>query len=138
MKGERIMRKEKFFINIFWVVIGVVLLGCGIAGIVDYFWSGMGGALIGVGVIQIIKYIKYCKNPEYREKMEIERNDERNKFIGGRAWAWAGYFYVMINAVGTIAFKIMENDLLSQYCAYSVCIILVLYWLSFLFLRKKY
>lgn len=132
------MKKEKLFINIFWVVIGVVLLGCGIFDIVDSFWSGMGGALIGVGAINIIKIVKYHKNPEYREKVEIEANDERNKFIGGRAWAWSGYIFVMINAVGTIAFKVMNNDLLSQYCAFSVCGILILYWVFFLFLRKKY
>ena len=130
--------EKRVYISVFWVVIGLVLIACGIFDIVDSFWSGMGGALIGVGAIRIYQYIKYRRNPEYREKVEIERNDERNRFIGGRAWAWAGYFFVLINAVGTIAFKIMENDLLSQYCAYSVCGILLLYWVAFLFLRKKY
>lgn len=130
--------EKRMYISIFWVVIGLVLIVCGIFDIVDSFWSGMGGALIAVGAIRLIQYFKYSRNPEYREKMEIERNDERNKFIGGRAWAWAGYIFVMINAVGTIAFKIAGNDLLSQYCAYSVCLVLVLYWIAFLFLRKKY
>jgi len=130
--------EKRVYISVFWVVIGLVLIACGIFDIVDSFWSGMGGALIGVGAIRIWQYIKYRRNPEYREKVEIERNDERNRFIGGKAWAWAGYFFVLINAVGTIAFKIMENDLLSQYCAYSVCIILLLYWAAYLFLRKKY
>lgn len=130
--------EKRVYISVFWLVIGIVLFACGIFDIVDSFWSGMGGALIGVGAIRIYQYIKYCKNPEYREKVEIERNDERNKFIGGRAWAWAGYIFVMINAVGTITFKIAGNELLSQYCAYSVCGILLLYWVSFLFLRKKY
>ncbi len=130
--------EKRVYISVFWVVIGLVLIACGIFDIVDSFWSGMGGALIGVGAIRIYQYIKYRRNPEYREKVEIERNDERNRFIGGRAWAWAGYSFVLINAVGTIAFKIMENDLLSQYCAYSVCGILLLYWAAFLFLRKKY
>ena len=130
--------EKKVYINIFWIIIGVVLLGCGVAGIVDSFWSGMGGALIGVGTVRIVQFVRYRKNPEYREKVEIEANDERNKFIGGRAWAWAGYGFVMLNAVGTIAFKIAGNDLLSQYCAYSVCGILLLYWVAFLFLRKKY
>ncbi len=130
--------EKRIYISIFWVIIGLVIFGCGIFEIVDSFWSGMGGALVGVGAIRIIQYIKYCKNSEYREKMEIERNDERNKFIGGKAWAWAGYFYVLINAVGTIVFKIAGNDQLSQFCAYSVCLVLVLYWISYLFLRKKY
>lgn len=130
--------EKRFYLNIVYVVIGVALLACGIFEIVDSFWSGMGGALIGVGAIRIYQYIKFRKNPEYREKIEIEANDERNKFLSGRAWAWAGYIFVILNAIGTIAFKVAGNDLLSQYCAYSVCIISILYWVSFLVLRKKY
>ena len=130
--------EKRFYLNIVYVVIGVALLACGIFEIVDSFWSGMGGALIGVGAIRIYQYIKFRKNPEYREKIEIEANDERNKFLSGRAWAWAGYIFVILNAIGTIAFKVAGNELLSQYCAYSVCIISILYWVSFLFLRKKY
>lgn len=130
--------EKRFYMNIFYVVIGVALLACGIFEIVDSFWSGMGGALIGVGVIRLIQFIKIQKNPEYREKIETERNDERNKFIGGRAWAWSGYAFVILNALGTIAFKIAGNESLSQYCSYMVCIVLVLYWVCYLILRKKY
>ncbi len=130
--------EKRVYISIFWVIIGLLLIACGIFDIVDSFWSGMGGALTAIGAIRIIQFVKYRKNPEYREKVEIERNDERNKFIGMRAWAWAGYFFVLITAIGTIAFKIAGNDVLSQYCAYSVCLILILYWLAFLLLRKKY
>ncbi|MBR3611154.1 MAG: hypothetical protein IKL57_06850 [Oscillospiraceae bacterium] len=130
--------EKRIYISVFWLITGIVLLGCGIFDIVDSFWSGMGGALIGVGAIRIVQFVKYRKNPEYREKVEIEANDERNKFIAMRAWAWSGYCFVMINSVGTIAFKIMGNDLLSQYCAYSVCLVLVLYWLAYLLLRRKY
>ena len=130
--------EKRFYLNIFYVVIGAALLACGIFEIVDSFWSGMGGALIGVGAIRIVQYIKYRKNPEYREKMEIERKDERNKFISLNAWAWSGYVFVMLNAIGTIAFKIAGNDLLSQYCSYMVCLVLVLYWVCYLILRKKY
>ncbi len=130
--------EKRIYVSIFWVIIGVILVACGIFDIVDSFWSGMGGALIGVGVIRIVQFVKYRKNPEYREKVEIERNDERNKFIGMRAWAWSGYIFVMINAIGTIGFKIAGNDQLSQFCAYSVCLVLILYWAAFFFLRKKY
>ncbi len=130
--------EKRMYINIFWIIIGLVLIICGIFDIVDSFWSGMGGALVAVGAIRIYQYAKYRKDPEYREKVEIESKDERNKFIGTKAWAWSGYMFVMINAIGTIAFKIAENDLLSQYCAYSVCLVLVLYWICYLVLRKKY
>lgn len=133
------MKTEKrIYLNIFWVIAGAALLACGIFGIVDSFWSGMGGALIGVGAIRIVQFVKLRKNPEYREKIETETKDERNKFISLNAWAWSGYAFVLLNAVGTIAFKIAGNDALSQYCAFTVCLVLVLYWISYLVLRKKY
>ncbi|MBQ6700681.1 MAG: hypothetical protein IJM98_08465, partial [Oscillospiraceae bacterium] len=111
---------KKIYLDIFYIIVGAVLLGCGIAEVVDSFWSGMGGALIAVGAVRIAQQIKFRKNPEYREKIEIESKDERNRFIALRAWAWSGYAFVIISAVGTIGFKIAGNDLLSQFCAYAV------------------
>lgn len=130
--------EKRFYLDIFYVIAGAALFACGIFEIVDSFWSGMGGALVAVGAIRIYQYAKYRRDPEYREKVEIESRDERNKFISLRAWAWSGYAFVMINAIGTIAFKIAGNDVLSQYCAYAVCVIIILYWVSYLILRKKY
>ena len=133
MKSEK-----KIYLNIFWVIIGAVLLICGVLDIVDSFWSGMGGALIGVGTIRIVQFVKLRKNPEYREKVEIEFNDERNQFLRLRAWAWSGYAFVLLNAVGTIAFYVMKNEQLSHFCASTVCIIIVVYWICYMILRRKY
>ena len=130
--------EKRFYLNIFYIIFGAVLLGCGIFEIVASFWSGMGGALIGIGAIRTLQFVKLCKNEEYREKIETETKDERNKFISLNAWAWSGYAFVLLNAIGTIAFKIAGNDVLSQYCSYMVCIVLVLYWVCYLILRKKY
>ena len=130
--------EKKIYIDIFWIVLGIVLLALGIAEMVDSFWSGMGGALIAVGAVHLVQQIRFRKNEEYREKVETEAKDERNKFISLNAWAWAGYLFVMTNAVGTIGFKIAGNEALSQYCAFALCLVLVFYWISYLVLRKKY
>ena len=130
--------EKRFYLNIFYVIAGAVLLACGIFDIADSFWSGMGGALIGVGAIRIFQFMKFRKNPEYREKIETETKDERNKFISLNAWAWSGYAFVMLNAIGTIAFKIAGNETLSRYCSFAVCIVIIFYWISYLILRKKY
>lgn len=129
---------KKIYLDIFYIILGAVLLGCGIFDIVDSFWSGMGGALIAVGGVRIIQQMKYRKNPEYREKIETETKDERNKFISLNAWAWSGYAFVLMNAIGTIAFKIAGNEPLSQYCAYAVCAVVILYWISYFILMEKY
>lgn len=120
------------------LVAGLVLMGLGIAEMVDEFWSGMGSALAVVGGLRLLRYYRLNKNEAYREKMEIAETDERNHFIRAKAWSWAGYLFIIIAGLGTIIFKVLGQDLLSMVSSSAVCLMLVLYWISFLVLRKKY
>ena len=47
-------------------------------------------------------------------------------------------FFVLIAAVCTIVFKVIGQELLSQVTGLGLCLIVTLYWISFLILRKKY
>ena len=117
---------------------GLLLIGLGCAEIVDEFWSGMGSALLVIGVIRLLRFYRLKKNDSYREKMETAQTDERNQFIRAKAWSWAGYLFIMVTAVATIIFRILGKDLLSQVASYSVCLMLVLYWVSYFVLKKRY
>ena len=132
------MRIKSYLVSIIYLIIGVILIGLGFAGVVDEFWNGMGSALLVIGVIQFIRRHRLEKNEAYREKVEIETNDERNKFIRNKAWAWAGYLFVMIMAVASIVLRILEQNLLSIATSGAVCLMLVLFWGSYFFLRRKY
>ena len=132
------MKVKTYFVSIIYIIIGVILLGLGFAGKVDEFWNGMGSALLVIGVIQIIRRYRLDKNEAYREKMEIENNDERNKFIRNKAWAWAGYLFVMIMAVASIVLKVLEQDLLSTAAGGAVCLMILLFWGAYFFLKRKY
>ena len=105
-----------------------------------FLWnfSGMGGALIAVGVIRMIQILRYSKDEAYREKAEIERTDERNQFIRNKAWAWSGYLFVLITAISTIVFKLVGQDLLSMAAGFAICILVVLYWVCYVVLKKRY
>ncbi len=131
-------RDRRMIASICYVVLGAVLLALGIMEVVDEFWSGMGGALIVVGILQVVRFFRYRNNEEYREKTEIANKDERNHFIRNKAWAWSGYLFILIAAVATIAFKIAGQDTLSFAASMAVCLLLVLYWVSFLILSRKY
>ena len=127
--------------NIYPIVLlaaGLALIGLGIAEIVDEFWSGMGSALLVIGIIRLLRYYRLKKNDAYREKMETAVTDERNQFIRMKAWSWTGYLFIMVSALATILFQILGQDLLSQFASGAVCLMLVLYWVSFFVLRKKY
>jgi len=132
------MKMKSYLVSILYLLIGAILLGLSFAGIVDEFWNGMGSALLVMGVIQLIRRYRLEKNEAYREKIEIETNDERNQFIRNKAWAWAGYLFVMIMAVACIILKIVGQDVLSMAASGAVCLVLVLFWGSYYILKRKY
>ena len=132
------MNNKRLIASIVEIVLGIVLTVCGALGVVDSYWSGMGSALIVVGAIFLIRQIRYKTDKTYQENVDVENHDERNRYIGMKAWSWAGYLFVMLSAVASIALKIAGLDLYSQIAGFVVCILVILYWVSYLILRKKY
>ena len=133
------MKKDKrVIVSIFWIVLGGTLIALAFAGVVDMFWNGMGSGLLVVGVIHLLRQYRFNKNETYREKIEIEEKDERNHFIRNKAWAWTGYLFVLIAAVSCLVLRIVGQNLLSIVASGAVCLMLVLYWISYMILRKKY
>lgn len=132
------MKKRRMILSVIWVVLGAVLLGCNLAGLLSDYWGGMGGGLIGVGILQCIRNIRYMVNSEYREKVDTTNSDERNRFLAGRAWAWAGYLFVMTAGLATIAFHIIGKPELATASGFGVCLIVLFYWISYTILQKKY
>ena len=130
--------KTKFIASIIEIILGIALFICGTFGIIDNYWSGMGGGLMGVGIVFLVRSIRYKRDPEYKEEYDIEISDERNKYIRLKAWSWAGYLFVMITAIGSILFKLAGREDLMMFCSSCVCLVLVLYWLSYVVLKNKY
>ncbi len=133
MKSER-----RIVLSVVWIVIGAVLIGLGFAGVVDSYWNGMGSGLLIIGILQVLRYSRFKKNEAYREKIETEIGDERNAFIRNKAWAWSGYLFVLILAVGSIVLRIVGQELLATAAGLVVCLMLILYWGSYLILSKRY
>jgi len=120
------------------IVIGAALLvGVKLAG-GDSVWVGMGGALIAVGLVQLILGLRYKTDERYREKVDVEATDERNSFIRAQAWVWASTGFVIAGGILTVVFLILGKQELSTLSGCSVSLLVLLYWLSFLILRKKY
>lgn len=132
------MKKYRYLFSIVYIVIGALLLGLSFAEKVDSFWSGMGSALFVIGILQLMRFRRFNKNPDYREKIEIYEKDERNNFIRNKTWAWTGYVFILTSAVSSIIFRIIGQDLLCLYASYSVCFMLVVYWIVYAILNKKY
>ena len=120
------------------IMIGISLIVCSACGLLDSYWSGIGTALIFVSAVFMIQQIRYSKDKDYQEYVDVEAKDERNKYLKMKAWSWAGYWFLIISAVASIVLKIIGLDEYSVVAGGSVCVLTLLYWLSYLILRKKY
>ena len=130
---------RKLILSIFWMILGAVLLGLSIAEVLDSsMYAGMGGALIAVGALQTSRNLRYRKDPEYREKVDTEVSDERNSFLRMKSWSWTGYIVVLAEGFGSVAAMVLGKRELQLTLAYSVWLILVVYWISFFIISKKY
>lgn len=125
---------KNMVVNIVFIILGITLNVLNI----DPFWTGMGSSLIVIGCINLLRSYRLNKNEAYREKMEVELSDERNRFIRNKAWAWSGYLFVMIAAVLSIVFRIIGFNHLSIASGFAVLIVIVLFWISYYVLGKKY
>lgn len=121
-----------------YLLIGITLIVCSHFELVDSFWSGMGTALIVVGVLRFIRLTRYKTSPQYKEKCDTAYTDERNRFLRMKAWSWAGYLFVLIGTIGTIVFRVLEMGREVTLCSSATCLILVLYWVCYWILNKKY
>ena len=132
------MNKKRLIASIIEIIIGGVLLVSSFYGKVDEFWSGMGTSLLIIGVIFLVKNIKYNMDINYRENIDIEFNDERNKYLSLKSWALAGYIFVLCGAVAAIVFKIIGREDCMMMSSASVCLIMILYWISNMYFKRKY
>ena len=114
-----------------------LMLACATGGL-DSYWSGMGSALAAVGLIFLLRQIRYKKNPAYKEQVDTANTDERNKYIGTKAWAWTGYTLVILLACGSIGCKIAGLESFSLLLSSIVCGMVLLYWVFYFFLQRKY
>ena len=122
---------RRLILNIFWIVLGVVLFGLSVAEVLDSsFCAGMGGGLIAVGILRTVRTFRYRKDPEYREKIDTEAGDERNRFLRMKSWSWAGYIVVLIEGAGVIVATVLGNTTVQQVLSWSVCLILAVWWIS--------
>ena len=130
---------KRLALTVFWIVLGAVLVVLTVTEVLDSsIYSGMGGALMAVGTLQLIRAIKYRKDSEYKEKVDTELGDERNRFLRMKSWSWAGYFTILIEGIGAIIAMVLGERTIQLVLSYSVCLVLVIYWVAYVILSKKY
>lgn len=118
--------------------LGTVLLGLNLLGIIGEWWGSFGFALLIIGIVNVMRVFRYRNNEAYREKVDISNQDERLRYLSMKAWAWAGYLFVILCGVAVLAFRIIGHEAASLWAAWGVCLLITLYWVSYFILAKKY
>ncbi|MBQ3427506.1 MAG: DUF2178 domain-containing protein [Clostridia bacterium] len=130
---------KRLMLSIFWIVLGAVLIALSVMEKLDSStYSAMGGVLIAIGALQTIRNLRYRRDTEYRKKIDTEVNDERNRFLSMKSWSWTGYIVVLVEGIGVVVAMIAGQQTLQHILAYSVCLIVVVYWITYLILSRKY
>ena len=130
---------KRLALSIFWMVLGIVLIILNMTDVLDQsIYSGMGSALTVVGFFQAMRNLRYRKDEDYREKIDTELGDERNSFLRMKSWAWTGYIVVLAEAIGVVIAMITGQELLCRVLSWSVCLIVGVYWITYMVLSRKY
>ncbi len=131
---------KRLALNIFWLVLGAVLVALSVAKVLpeEGLYAGMGGALMAVGALRVAMAVKYRKDPVYREKIDTEADDERNRFLRMKSWAWTGYVVVLLEGLGVIIAMILGRQDVQQLLSFSICLIVGVYWVCYVILCRKY
>ena len=130
---------KRLALSIFWMVLGIVLIILNMTDVLDQsIYSGMGSALTVVGFFQAMRNLRYRKDKDYREKIDTELGDERNSFLRMKSWAWTGYIVVLAEGIGVVIAMITGQELLCRVLSWSVCLIIGVYWITYMVLSRKY
>ena len=130
---------KRLALSIFWMVLGIVLIILNMTDVLDQsIYSGMGSVLTVVGFFQAMRNLRYRKDKDYREKIDTELGDERNSFLRMKSWAWTGYIVVLAEGIGVVIAMITGQELLCRVLSWSVCLIVGVYWITYMVLSRKY
>lgn len=80
----------------------VLYLEQGHRGFVPGFYTGIGLGLLAAGVLTAIRNRRYLHDPKLKKTREIYETDERNRMLGLRCWAYAGYSMFLALYAGVI------------------------------------
>lgn len=80
----------------------VLFLEPGHSTFVPGFYNGLGAGLAASGIITIFRNRRYLSSPELKKSREIYETDERNRMLGLRSWAYAGYSMFFALYLGVI------------------------------------
>ena len=131
--------KLRLCINLIWALVGAALiLYWFLTDSGNDFFLSWGTACIFIGVIRYIQYRKTTDDEDVLRKKELAEKDERTRMIAERARSWCFSLSLTAAGVWVILLSLLGRHEEAQPYAWYVCAMVVLYWICFSVIRKKY
>ncbi|MDO4805618.1 MAG: hypothetical protein Q4A07_00065 [Coriobacteriales bacterium] len=124
-----------------YVVGGAVLFVLGmldVSGNGDQYLCGIGGGLVGVGAIRLVQEARRVKDPAYAKRLEVNASDERNVFVAGKSAQITFKWSILGLAIANIVLRPFGYHLVANVLGVVMCMELVVYWVSYLVLSRRY
>ena len=130
--------KTRLYFGISYIVIGVamIIVALTVNGTSEYL-SPFGTALLVIGIARVRNHFIITKSDETIKKQQIAETDERNIAIANKAKSFSFNLYVILACVAVIVLQIMKITELATTIGMTVCVLLVIYWISYFILHKK-
>ena len=106
--------------------------------LIDSFWSGMGLGFVVISGLRLVQIARYKNNDEYAKKITVANNDERNQFLSNKARSTAFYNSILLEAIVGIVLHIIGKAEIAQVILTVLCGQLIIYWVTYVFLKSKY
>ena len=131
--------KQRLYIALSYIAIGIALIA---ADVLNHFENtfifSFGVTMLVMGVIRLIRHWKITKDDASIRKQELSETDERIRMISERARSWAFSYSIMIAGIAVIVLSLLGKHDAALPFAWYVCGMVVLYWIFWLILQKKY
>ncbi len=130
--------KLRLGLAIGYIVLGLALIVVGLVTKTDnQFVSAWGLALTVVGVVRVRNHCIITKSEESVQRQRIAESDERNIAISEKAKSVAFIVYILTGCVVVLILQLLDFDKVASLLALSVCILLVIYRIAYIVIRKR-
>lgn len=135
----RAKMKTRQQLAVSYIVLGVLMVaGAALLKTGNSFISSFGLVLAVMGLARLRQYRRIMKSDETLREQEIRETDERNVMLVNKARSLTFTLYVLFSGVAVIILSLLGRREFAQLISYSVCLLVVIYWVSYLILKKKY
>ena len=130
--------KSRFNIAVIYIVLGTVMVASTFITKTDNsFISSFGFAMVIMGIVRIRNYRMITKDEDTIRKQQIIETDERTVSIIHKAKSAAFSIYIFILGLAVIVLSFFSMHEAAKWIAYSVCLLIVIYWICYFVYQRK-